>query len=175
MREVRNVMVRNPEAEAGRLVDTYADMIRRICYSYLRSVADSEDICQDVLLKTLVSDKEFSSPDHEKAWIIRVTINACKDLARKASRINIIPFESGLDVPDTDDEFAAVETDATNDVMSAVDSLPDTYRTSIYLRYYEGYSSKEIAELTGQSVSAVDKQLSRGRKLLKTQLEGEYA
>lgn len=82
-----------------------------------------------------------------------------------------MPLAEETDMPDGRDEFDPV----TQDVMQAVDSLPDTYRTSIYLRYYEGYTSKEIAEMTGQSVSAVDQQLSRGRKLLKVQLEGEYA
>ena len=159
------------EARAQYLVDNYADMILRISYSYLRSTADAEDICQDVLLKLLTKDVEFLSTEHEKAWIIRVAINACADLARKADRSRSVPLAEDTDIPDDRDEFNP----ATQDVMRAVDSLPDTYRASIYLRYYEGYTSKEIAEMTGQSVSAVDQQLSRGRKLLKVQLEGEYA
>ena len=159
------------EARAQYLVDSYADMILRICYSHLRSTADAEDICQDVLLKLLTKDVQFLSAEHEKAWIIRVAINACADLAGKADRSRVVPLAEDAETPDGRDEFDP----AVQDVMSAVDSLPDIYRTSIYLRYYEGYTSKEIAELTGQSVSAVDQQLSRGRKVLRARLEGEYA
>ena len=166
-----NAATEKLEAEAGRLVDTYADMIRRICYSYVHSVADSEDIAQDVLYKTLTSNVAFHSPEHEKAWIIRVAINACKDVVRKKAQARIVPLDTALAVADEHDEIAG---DA-SDVLGAVEALPDLYRTSIYLRYYEGYASKEIAEMTGQSVAAVDQQLSRGRKLLKSQLEGEYA
>ena len=68
---------------ADRLVGTYADMILRISYIYLKNTADAEDICQDVFLKLLKNEIVFDSPGHEKAWIIRATMNACKDLLRK--------------------------------------------------------------------------------------------
>ena len=65
--------------EAERLVETYSDLILRLSYTYLKSVQDGEDICQTVLLKLLTGDEQFDSPEHEKAWVIRATANACKD------------------------------------------------------------------------------------------------
>lgn len=74
------------EAEANRLVETYADTILRMSYTYLRSTQDAEDICQDVLLKALGHAGSFDSVEHERAWIIRVAINAAKDLLRRRDR-----------------------------------------------------------------------------------------
>lgn len=73
------------EAEANRLVETYADTILRVSYTYLHSTQDAEDICQDVLLKALNRAERFESAEHERAWIIRVAINAAKDLLRRQS------------------------------------------------------------------------------------------
>ncbi|MBQ9058061.1 MAG: sigma-70 family RNA polymerase sigma factor [Atopobiaceae bacterium] len=156
---------------ASYLVDTYADTILRLSYSYLQSTADAEDITQDILLKLLTAHTEFVSQEHEKAWIIRSTINACKDLLKSARYSRVQALDERLELVDETAEFDTAQFD----VLAAVESLPSTYRSSIYLRYYEGYSSKEIATLTRQSVTAVDKQISRGRKILKHQLEGEYA
>ncbi|MBQ9057845.1 MAG: RNA polymerase sigma factor [Atopobiaceae bacterium] len=146
-------------------------MILRLCYTFLQSTADAEDICQDVLLKILTSDIEFSSSEHEKAWIIRATSNACKDLLKSARYTRVRTLDQDLEVMDERDEFEPVS----SSVDCSVEQLPSKYREVIYLRYYEGYSSKEIAELTNQSVEAVYQQLSRARKLLKSELVGEYA
>ena len=71
------------EAEANRLVATYADTILRVSYTYLHNTQDAEDICQEVLLKALGRTKGFDSAEHERAWIIRVAINAAKDLLKR--------------------------------------------------------------------------------------------
>lgn len=75
------------EAEAERLVEAYSDMILRLSYTYLKSTQDAEDICQTVFLKLLASGKSFDSPEHEKAWIVRTAINACKDERRLPRRL----------------------------------------------------------------------------------------
>ncbi len=150
--------------EAERLVNTYSDLILRLSYTYLKSTQDGEDICQTVLLKLLTTEQAFDSPEHEKAWVIRATVNACKDELR-AFRRKAVPLEEGL-------EEAAPEPPR-SDVLEAVMALPDKYREAIYLFYYEGYSIDEIAALTGRSGAAVSAHLSRGRKKLKTMLEGE--
>ena len=72
--------------EAERLVQTYSDMILRLSYTYLKSTQDAEDICQTVFLKLLTGGMVFDSPEHEKAWIIRATANACKDALRASHR-----------------------------------------------------------------------------------------
>ena len=72
------------EFQARRLVNTYADTILRISYQYLKQTCDAEDICQTVFLKYLTSNPEFDSIEHEKAWIIRTTVNACKDYLKSS-------------------------------------------------------------------------------------------
>lgn len=152
--------------EAERLVDTYSDLIARLSYTYLRSTQDGEDICQGVLLKLLAEDRVFQSREHEKAWVVRTAINACKDELR-AFRRKAVPLE---EVPET-----AAPEPPRSDVLEAVMALPGKYREAIYLFYYEGYSAKEIAALTGRSEAAVAAHLSRGRKKLRDMLGGgEY-
>lgn len=150
--------------EAERLVNAYSDLILRLSYTYLKSTQDGEDICQTVLLKLLTAERAFHSPAHEKAWVIRATVNACKDELR-AFRRKAVPLEAAA-------ETAAPEPPR-SEVLEAVMALPGKYREAIYLFYYEGYSIDEIAALTGRSGAAVSAHLSRGRKKLKTMLEGE--
>lgn len=151
-------------AEAERLVNAYSDLILRLSYTYLKSTQDGEDIVQTVLLKLLTGDRAFDSPEHEKAWVIRAAVNACKDELR-AYRRRAAPLE--------DAEQAPAPEPPRSDVLDAVMDLPEKYREAIYLFYYEGYSIDEIAALTGRSGAAVSAHLSRGRKKLKTMLEGE--
>ena len=159
-------MKRIDPQEARRAVDEYADLILRLSCTYLKSTQDGEDICQTVLLKLLTADKAFDSPEHEKAWVIRATINACKDELR-AFRRRAVPLDEAAEV-------AAPELPR-SDVLDAVMALPDKYREAIYLVYYEGYSAKETAALLGRSEAAVNAHLSRGRKKLRELLGGmEY-
>ncbi len=152
------------QAEAERLMNTYSDMILRLAYTYLKSTHDAEDICQTVFIRLLAENRQFENPVHEKAWIIRTAVNACKDELRAFRRRSV-----GLD--------AAANTSAPampdNSVMEAVLSLPQKYRETIYLYYYEGYSVRETAALLGRSESAVTAQLDRGRKKLRVLLGGE--
>ena len=147
--------------EARRLVETYADTVLRLCYTYLHSAADAEDLCQNVLLKLMEHKKPFESEEHEKAWVIRTAINECKSELRAARR-KVLPIE-GLE------ETAAPQAPRA-EILDAVLHLPEKYRIAIYLFYYEDYSIREIAKLVKSSESAVAKQLSRGRKMLKEQL-----
>lgn len=152
--------------EAERLVNTYSDLILRLSYTYLKSTQDGEDICQGVLLKPLTEGRTFDSPEHEKAWVVRTAINACKDELRSFRR-KTVPLEQ---VPE-----AAAPEPPQSDVLEAVTALPGKYREAIYLFYYEGYSVREIGELTGRSEAAVSAHLSRGRKKLRDMLGGgEY-
>ncbi len=150
-------------AEAERLVNAYSDLILRLSYTYLKSTQDGEDIVQTVLLKLLTGGKAFDSPEHERAWVIRAAINACKDELR-AFRRKAAPLEEAAQVPAPEPPRS--------DVLDAVMELPEKYREAIYLFYYEGYSIDEIAALTGRSGAAVSAHLSRGRKQLRTMLGG---
>lgn len=151
-------------AEAERLINTYSDLILRLSYTYLKSTQDGEDICQTVLLKLLTGDETFDSPAHERAWVIRAAINACKDELR-AFRRRAVPLESAAE--------AAAPEPPRSDVLDAVMALPEKYREAVYLFYYEGYSAREIGAMTGRSEAAVSAHLSRGRKKLRELLGGD--
>ena len=155
------------EAEANRLVETYADTILRVSYTYLRSTQDAEDICQDVLLKALGHTGSFDSAEHERAWIIRVAINAAKDLLRRRDRQGTVALDDIAEpvapMGATDRELEA----RAEGVLELVMALPLEYREAIYLHYYEEYSIKQIAAIVHASESAVATRLSRGRSKLR--------
>ena len=151
--------------EAERLVHAYSDLILRLSYTYLKSTDDAQDICQTVFLKLLQKPQAFSSPEHEKAWIIRTTANACKDLLKSHWRKTTAPLEAAAAVPAPQPEEGSL--------LAAVNPLPPQYRAVIYLHYYEGYSAQEIARMLGKTPSAVASLLHRGRRRLKTLLESE--
>lgn len=161
-----------PDADPERLVRTYADLILRVSYTYLKSTQDAEDICQDVLMKRLHRTESFQSLEHERAWIIRVTANACKDLLRRASRkLEVVNFD---DIPEPAAPAPEIPAQPQGSrVLDAVMSLPLIYREAIYLHYYEDYPIKDIARLTDRSEASVAQHLSRGRAKLRTILEGD--
>ena len=86
-------------AEAERLVQTYADMILRLCYTYLNNTQDAEDICQETFLKLLTAPRTFASREHEKAWVLRTAANACKDLLKSPRRSRTCSLEVCADLP----------------------------------------------------------------------------
>ena len=150
------------EATAARLVDTYSDLILRLSYTYLGSTADSEDICQTVLLRLMTKAPRFRDADHERAWVIRTTANACKDLLRSAAHRTTVALEAA-------GEVAAPEP-PDGSVADAVSRLPHDQREAVHLHYYEGLSITEIARIVGASEAAVTKRLSRARQTLKRTL-----
>ena len=159
--------------DPGRLVDAYADTILRVSYTYLHSTADAEDICQDVFLKMLEQPRAFRSPEHERAWVIRATINLCKDRLRRLAAHPEATLDS---VPEPEAARATAESKARareSRVLEAVQALPEAMRIAIYLHYYEGYTIHGIALLTQRSEAAVAQSLSRGRKKLRETLKGD--
>ena len=151
--------------EAERLVETYSDLILRLSYSYLKSTEDAKDICQTVFLKLLEKPRSFASQEHERAWIIRSAVNACKDVLKSHWRRNTVEIDAAGEVP--------APQAGEGSLLAAVELLPPKYRTVISLYYYEGYAAKEIAELLGEKPATVSTQLNRGRSQLRTLLESE--
>lgn len=154
------------EQEVNRAVEKYADTVFRICILHLKNSSDAEDIFQEVFLKYALNDKIFENASHEKAWIIRVTVNACKDLIKNFFRSRTVSI----------DELISVACDEKEDlsyVLDAVLKLPVKYRDAIYLHYYEGYTALEIGEILGKKENTVYSLLSRGRSMLKESLEGD--
>lgn len=128
------------EEETGRAIRLYADTVRRICMVHLKNYSDTEDIFQTVFLKYVLHSKPFESEEHEKAWIIRVTVNACKDLLKSVFRSQTVPLDTLIETPQAQ-ELQHTE------LLGAVLSLPPKYKDVVYLYYYEGYSAEEISRI----------------------------
>ena len=153
------------EEEVSRAIDTYADLVRRLCLVRLKNREDTEDIFQTVFLKYLQHTKPFESAEHEKAWFIQVTLNACRDLLRFWARRPTVPLKelTAQAVPESEDRG----------VLEAVLSLPQKYRDTVYLHYYEGYSAPEIGALLGRNTNTVYTLLNRARAMLREKLGGD--
>ena len=153
------------EQEVNRAVECYSDMILRLCMVYLKHPQDAEDIFQTVFLKYALDEKVFESEEHEKAWLIRVTANACKDSLKSLFRRCTVPLEEAADcVTEMSEEELRV--------LQAVRELPKDYREVIYLHFYEGYTAPEIAGILRKNPNTVYTHLRRAKELLKERLGG---
>jgi RNA polymerase sigma-70 factor (ECF subfamily) len=146
------------------IVSRNEDKLFRTAIAIMGGKADTEDIVQDVFVKLLEKQPDFKSPEHETAWLIRVAVNLCKSRLRTHWWKKTVPL---LDI-------YPAQTDEQQSIMETILSLPSKYRAVIHLFYYEGYSTKEIAEITGQKESTVREQLTRARRMLKKYMEGEH-
>lgn len=154
------------DQETNQAIELYSGMIRRICLYHLKNSADTEDVFQNVFLKYLLNDTTFSDKEHEKAWFIRVTINACKDHLKSLFRHRTVCLEElAEETIDMEQEH--------REVLEAVLSLPAKYKNAVYLHYYEGYTAAEIAAIVKSKENTVYSLLSRGRSMLKKKLGGD--
>lgn len=145
-----------------------ADRVYRVAYLYMKNRYDSEDVVHDVFVKLigeLRKGKVFKSGDHEKAWLIVTTANTCKNRLRLKSRseLNLDDFEH-LSAPQPEH----------SDVLDAILALPDNYKSAVYLYYYEGYRTDEIAGMLRERPATIRTWLSRARKLLRKELGGDF-
>ena len=154
------------EQEVNRAIERHGDMIRRLCMIHLKNEADTEDIFQTVFLKYVLSSVSFESAEHEKAWFIRVTINACKDLLKSFFRSRTTSLEELTEQP-------APLAPEHREVLEAVLSLPKKYRDVVYLHYYEDYTAPEIGAILGRNVNTVYTLLTRSKELLRKRLGGD--
>lgn len=137
------------EQEVNRAIEQYADTVRRLCMVHLKNHADTEDIFQTVFLKYALSPVAFESQEHEKAWLIRVTINACKDLLKRFFRSRTVSLDKLLDQPRR--RFPRI----TGRCWRLCLALPLKYRDVVYLHYYENYTAPEISRVMGKNVNTV--------------------
>ena len=145
-----------------RLVQTYSHMLLRLAATRLSSPADAEDAVQEAFLRLLITKPMFRDAEHEKAWLIRTTLQRACDIRRSAAQRNL-PLEEAVltAAPDTEEES----------LLTAVRTLPDKYSAVIHLFYYEGYSMREISNLLGVSAATVGTRLARGREQLRRMLK----
>lgn len=149
------------------LFRTYGDMVYRLALVRTKSVADAEDVVQEVFLRCLKHNPVFQSAEHQKAWLIKVTVNCSKTLLGSAFRRHSVS-EDALG------ELASEDETPDSTVYDAVLKLPEKYRTAIHLYYYEDYSVKEIAAVMRATESTVKSWLHRARGMLKEMLGGDY-
>lgn len=153
-------------ADAAQFVRQYSNMILRICFTYSLGRADAQDICQNVFLKLLQSDRRFDSEGETRAFIIRMTVNECKDVLKSGWRRRSVPLDELIE---RETPFLPEENTG---LLSAVQRLPVKYREAVYLFYYEGYNAEEIAAMVGAKPAAVRQRLARAREKLRKELEG---
>ncbi len=153
--------------EVEALFHAYADMVYRLALVRTRSQADAEDVLQDVFFRCIRSKPFFADREHQKAWLIKVTINCSKNLLGTAFRRHSVSDEA---LENKADEGSTGD----SEVYDAVTMLPPKYRTAIHLHYYEGYAVSEIASMMGTNESTVKSWLFRARGMLKEQLKGEF-
>lgn len=146
------------DEELEEIYRRHADTVYRVCFSFMKNPADTEDMVQETFLRLLSSGKAFSSWEHEKAWLIVTAANACKDALKHWWR-------RGEDLASCQclAEDVPFEIDG---VLSAILALPPDYKEAVYLYYCEGYSTPEIAKMLHRPQSTVRSRLARARKLL---------
>ncbi len=149
------------------IVEKHFDTVYRLAFSQTKDRQHTDDVVQDVFLKFLKTDKRFEGDEHIKAWLLRVTLNCSKDIFLNSWHKKTVPLTERLDEP-------VFDTAEKSDVYYAVMELPTKYRTVIHLFYYEDMSIEDISKTLKINASTVKSQLSRGRKLLKLKLKGEY-
>ena len=160
----------HPEAFLKQAMADWGDAVYRLALGRARSRADAEDVYQDVFLRLLDSGTTFESPEHLKAWLLRVTVNRCRDLARSGWKRRTVALDPEWDAPDAaahDDEDAAV--------WDAVGQLPEQQRTAVHLHYVEGYSTEEIASALDCRPATARTWLFRARARIRELLEADAA
>ena len=147
-----------------RAAQRWQDMVFRLALHQLGSYADADDAVQEVFLRLWRQKAPFESEEHLRRWLLRVTVNWCRDQLRSPWRQRRVDWDSLENQP-------AFETPEQGELYQAVMSLPEKYRTVLDLFYYEELSVREIGEVLGLSQSAVTTRLSRARKLLRERWE----
>jgi RNA polymerase sigma-70 factor (ECF subfamily) len=153
------------EIDITRICAKYGDKLYAAAFNVCRQPQDAEDAVQEALVKLYSAETEFESEEHIKAWLLRVTVNAAKTTRRSFWNRNRTSYEDYMD-------SLKFEEPSDKSLMDAVLRLPEKYRIVIHLHYFEGYKTREIADILSLSENTVKTQLLKGRRLLKTSLEG---
>ena len=155
----------NPSLTFEEVYERQVRIIYRVCFYYLKNQADAEDVTSEVYEKLLKHGLVFKSQEHEKAWLLRIAINLCKNHIKSWRRnvVNIVDYENI--------EYAEAFPD--KDLLKTVLELPERYKDVIYLYYYEGYSTAEVAHILKKPQSTIRNHMRESRILLKGVLEDE--
>ena len=148
--------------EFGLFYNKYKNYVYRLCYSYMKRAADAEDCAEDVFVKVLACNRKFTDEEHEKRWLAVAAANHCKNKLKQRKRDDAYLAEAAEDIPEKENN---------DEVLEAVLSLPDKYKSVVWLYYYDGYKTGEIAKILKKPPSTVRNLLSDARALLKKRLE----
>ena len=146
------------------IVRTYADMVYRIAYRYVKNSIDTDDVFSEVFLAYFKKERTFESEEHRKAWLIRVTINSAKDLLEQRAQLQQLHEET---LPDQ----TVQDTDTYMDLYNAIEQLRPEYQEVIKLYYLDELSVKEIAQILDKNENTVKTQLFRARDALRATLK----
>lgn len=149
------------------IYNRHVNTVYRICYSFMKNRPETEDMVQETFLKLLEYEKNFANERHEKAWLIVTASNLCKDALKRSWRQD----ES---IEDCEFSLGKTEDIQINEVLRAVLALPEEQKTVVYMYYYEGYSTMEIAKYLRCPGATVRSRLSRARKILRMKLGGDF-
>ncbi|MFV0380310.1 MAG: RNA polymerase sigma factor [Anaerorhabdus sp.] len=155
------------EVNLKKAIDLHADMVRKICFVHCKCESDVDDIFQEVFIKYYNSSINFNDEQHEKAWIIRVTINACHDLFRGWFKQKAILM----------DDFSNFSIDTNKDdgrIWEYVRKLKPDFRDVIYLYYYEGYTMIQISKILKVNENTISTRLRRSKQKLKDMIGGDF-
>ena len=156
-----------PEIEG--LYQQYATDVLRVCYFYLGDKQKAEDVCQDVFVRLMVNAPELEE-GREKAWLLKVALNRCRDLWRGSWARRVVLGSPAFELIPAPDETA--RRDDEDAMLTAVHKLPPPFKEVILLHYYQNYGISEISQITGLPEGTISSRLSRGRKKLETILQG---
>lgn len=155
-----------PADELEEVMNTYGNMLFRLCLVMLNSSADAEDAMQETMLKYYRKAPTFTDEEHKKAWLIKVATNQCRDILR---------FRAKHPLAEDTDIYEYKNSESENcGILDALMTLPEKFRLMLILHYVEEYSVKDIARIIGKTPSAVKMRLQKGRKLLKEVYRKEY-
>lgn len=154
------------DADFEALYERHWRYVYRLCFSYMRSAADAEDCTEDVFVKILTGNLTFADETHERKWLTVAACNLCKDRLKSYGRTHT----DSLDEEDAP-EIAAPEEEDNSDVLEAVLALPPKLKDVVWMYYYDGLPTEEIATALGRAPSTVRNQLRDARGILRTVLE----
>lgn len=156
--------INRTQQEIIELYTRHVEMVYRICFMFLKNKADAEDATQDIFIKMIQKNYQFENSNHEKATLIVASQNHCKNILSHWSRKNV-EYDPNF--------FEDKKSEEAGEILQQVLELPPRYKLPIYLYYYEGYKTDEIARILKINSSTLRSRLKKGRKLLKMAMEGD--
>lgn len=162
--EVESSLLRTNE-ELSQIYNRHVKTVYRVCFMYMKNIPDTEDMVQNTYMRLMKDKTQFQSEEHEKAWLIRTASNLCKDHFKHWWSKTV-----GMDAVA---EVAGEESITIDETLEKVMALPSKCKVVIYLYYYEGYSTVEIAKILNKKESTIRGYLHTGRKILKIEMEGD--